>query len=250
MLNLAHAGPGRYRLRVSVRGRDLASLQRGRELHRLQCWAAAPGQDAATVAYKLTDQVGRQVRGEPSPLPDLQPWELAGARAMKEFVAAIAAASLDEPTTTLQVSEAFTATRARIFRKLTWLPVGNGGSGGAEVGYECERNFFNKPDHSWSLALWAFWQASGPPTTATWTTRWRQYSSLPSYREGPLLAGEGALELSLEWARPVTIATFTQTGVPVSCAPSLTGMWEYNLRRFKESLEGREYVWQPWTLLD
>jgi hypothetical protein len=252
MLNLAHAGPGAYRLRVSVRGRDLASAGKGKELHRLQCWPAAPGHDPATVVYKLTDQVGRQMRGEPAPPPDLQPWELAGGHAVKDFVAAITSAPLDEPTTTIEISETFPATRARIFRRLSALPVGNGGSGAVEVGHQFVRYFFTKPDYSWDMRLSAYWRTSSPPTHATWAVQWHQYDHLDSLSriaEGHRLAGAGSLALSLAWDRPMTTATFTQTGVPISCAPSLTGTWQYNLRKYKEEIEGRPYTWEPWTLL-
>ena len=86
--NIAGFGPGTYRLRVSARGRDAAQRTRKAERHRLQCWPVpAPGAPLTRV-LKLTDLVGRHMRGEDPP-PVLQPWEILGARAMHDFLAVI-----------------------------------------------------------------------------------------------------------------------------------------------------------------
>ncbi|MEV6157058.1 hypothetical protein AB0L53_42635 [Nonomuraea sp. NPDC052129] len=68
--DLAFAGPGSYRFRLSVRGRDEAAFGAEdaeneapgscAEEHLLQIWPAAP---APAVSHKLTDQVGAEWRG-------------------------------------------------------------------------------------------------------------------------------------------------------------------------------------------
>jgi hypothetical protein len=248
MRNLAHAGPGSYRLRVSVRGRDAASTGKGPELHRLQCWAAAAGDDAGPTPHKLTDEHGRRLRGEMSvAAPVLQPWELAGALAMHEFIIAVQAASPSEPTTTLVTTEVFTATRRKMFTQLSelrWL-VGNGGHGTGGTGGS---TVYNSPERSWTLFLDFVQTSATSPERCRWSTNWNRWDSVRSDFQ-PTGVGAGTLDLELSWSAPQTTATFTHTGVPVSCAASLAALWQYWLAKRKNQLGPNDCAWNPWTLI-
>ncbi|MEU4675253.1 hypothetical protein AB0F91_46800 [Amycolatopsis sp. NPDC023774] len=67
--NLAHAGPGTYRLRVHARGRDIAphlNIQEPVENYLLSVW---PAPEAPDVVYKQSDERGQEYRAARRPRP-------------------------------------------------------------------------------------------------------------------------------------------------------------------------------------
>jgi hypothetical protein len=224
--NLAGHGPGRYLLRVSVRGRDQASAGAvAAEVHRLQCWPVPAGRPPVTRPHKLTDHVGQVWRGDEPP-PVLAPWEVRGARAMHEFLAVTAMAA-EEDTTTVVVHREYALTQAKLFRTFSTVVglVSNGGSGIPRVGHETECDVYDAPVGGLRVTLNSLWVSSSPPSGVLYQVQWRRYELRPWRLTlmGPAQTWEVALQPS---ANGVTV-TITCHSVPVSWQPSLSSLWMY-----------------------
>jgi hypothetical protein len=241
-------GPGTFRLRVSVRGREQAFSGSGPEVHRLQCWPAEDSHLAEPVCHQLIDSVGARLRGDVAP-PRAQPWQVAGAAAMREFFDAMTSTRPGYERDAVTVTASVAASRRRVFSTLSALKflVGSGGAGAA-VGSQGDSTVYRSDGRQQSLLLTYTGGSFSTPTSLRWNTSW-SLRRQGSEHDLPLtVPGQGRLDISLAWSPPKTAITVTQSDIPTACVPSLTALWMYWLALAEERLGSNTVMGNPWSM--
>ncbi|MDX6243159.1 MAG: hypothetical protein QOE76_882 [Frankiales bacterium] len=244
MPNLVSGGPGAYRMRVSVRGRDAAAAGRGKEVHRLQLW---PGPGPVEIRHQLADGIGASMRGEVE-VPTLLDWEQPASGAMAELVAVLGtgpASAVGTVTAGIDIA----ATRSKVFRMMCDLaPVlGNGGGSPDWLGQYGYVYLLPTTPARQGLQMWHRLETTDRPSSRSWSTRWAWQDSIPEPEpRDARQPGDATLTIELDWARPLTSVTCTHAGLPLEQLPALTALWKYWLHRMKARCESGDYRPPTW----
>jgi hypothetical protein len=144
--NLATAGPGDYRLRLSARDRDAAPGRSVKELHRLQVW---PAPHAEPVLIKSTSEFAAEWGAPPPPKREVDWQALAQALGTRLIVHwwELVAPPRDTGTCTVTVSGVLPGTPGRVFGRFDHFNPGylhrgmGGGRGPSRASTDISRGY-------------------------------------------------------------------------------------------------------------
>jgi hypothetical protein len=269
--NLATAGPGNYRLRLSARDRDAAPGRSVKELHRLQVWAALHEEP---VLIKSTSEFAAEWGAPPPPRREVDWQSLAQAPGTRLIVHwwELVAPRRATDTCTVTVSDVLPGSPSRVFGRFDGTNPGGlyRGMGGIDgprgAPYDSRRGsgfiagpFWNDDDddadgkqHIGDLEVhvdpidvkrfsrvvftWGFLEKPYEPDA---DSGWLAYRELPA-RPHPIPPETVTVEMTFSKHPGGRLVTATLTHVPEWLADDVTNLWRLILHANKNP------DWFPW----
>lgn len=267
---LAINGPGRYRLRVHVRGRDHASVEQSAEEHHLLVWPAV--RPAPSRLLTPMDAFGRVFIGEEEPdAPPLNAVDLAAAAAVRQLADLVnrpGPPGLSGGLTAVHAETVAPATPRRVWDQVSipWHWVGLGGGYGYDIYLSNEpklnvegRFVFEEPPlhlvftWSWSVNRWQEADVqvpyamsrdliTGEVTELTRTERGRV--AAPSWM---LPARPTTVDIRLRrHGKGTTAVELEHRDLPVELASLIQSFWDWALRELHRRLTNAPFYGHPW----